>query len=638
MLTSFLNCYLRETGEGQWQSSDRVDGAGAAPLGRESGEREQLHVALPCLAVALRIDAAYRSPTGRHRFVLPVYLESEGKEAAPIEALTSIALILQSLSTTAIADDARKEGHATAGIMQSELLGSITRSCSVLESFIGVRLQHADRLSGRDCSFIEAEQALLFGHAFHPSPKSRLGFPEWRMHRYSPEVEGSFRLHYFAMHRRIVQEGSAWPNRASEIMRRELMDGMREAGEPVASPYAASLLQACLRSENYVFVPVHPVQADWLLREPSVQRWLMSGEAISLGEIGREYSATSSIRTVYHPDSQYMFKFSLRVKITNSLRINKRKELDGALEASRLMARIQSRLDSAHPRFQVIADAAWIAAVSKADEEESGFELIVRDNPFRGSLAERTLVVAALTQEPLPGRSHMLASIVAERSAEEGRTAAQISLDWFRRYLAISLEPLLWLYDEYGIALEAHQQNCVVRLDEEGYPERLYYRDSQGYYYAASRLTELAKLLPGIESSVNAFEDRIVEERFGYYLIVNHLFGVIQAFGGAGYADERVLLAELRALLESWESRAASPQLARFVRELLTKPACRVKANLLTRLCDIDELESELEQAVYAFMPNPLLTELPLADSVRKARAVTLHWRRERAHGRPSGA
>jgi spermidine-citrate ligase len=639
-LTGFLNCYLRETGEGQWRSADRSHGTDEAQRGhqaREQGEKlEQLRIALPRLSMTLRADAAYRSPTGRHRFVLPAYIEAENNEPVPIEGLTCIALLLQSISMTALADKGNEA--AVSGVVTAELLSRIIQSCGVLEETIRVRQQDISRLYDRDLAFIEAEQALLFGHAFHPSPKSRQGFPEWRMDRYSPEVKGSFRLHYFALHRRIVTEDSAWPNRASEITHGELLDSIREAGESTDNPHTARLLQACLQSGEFAFVPVHPVQADWLLHEPCVQRWLMSGEAVSLGEIGREYRPTSSIRTVYHPESRYMYKFSLRVKITNSLRVNKRKELVGALEASRLMARIQPRLEAAYPRFHVLAEAAWIAAGDSADAEESGFELIVRENPFRGALAERTFVIAALTQDPLPGCASLLAGIVSSRSAEEGRSPMQISLDWFRRYLALSLEPLLWLYDEYGIALEAHQQNGVVQLDEQGYPERFYYRDSQGYYYAASMCSELEKLLPGIGSSVNAFDDRIVEERFGYYLIVNHLCGVIQAFGGAGCADERVLLAELHAVLEACGSRAAAPHSDRFIRALLTEPSCRVKANLLTRLYDIDELERELEQAVYAEMPNPLLTELPRAESIRKARAITLHWRRERAYEWPTGA
>ncbi len=623
-LTGFLNCYVRETGEGQWRTPEREE------------KLNQLRIALPRLAMTLRADAAYRSPTGRHRFVLPAYIEAENNEPVPIEGLTCIALLLQSISMTGLGG---KGNEATAsGAATAELLSRIIQSCGVLEETIRLRQQDAGRLYDRDLAFIEAEQALLFGHAFHPSPKSRQGFPEWRMDRYSPEAKGSFRLHYFALHRRIVTEDSAWPNRASEITRGELTDSIREGGGSTGSPHAALLLQACLQSGEFAFVPVHPVQAEWLLHEPCVQRWLMSGEAVSLGELGREYRSTSSIRTVYHPASRYMYKLSLRVKITNSLRVNKRKELVGALEASRLMAQIQPRMEAAYPRFHVLADAAWIAAGDSVDTEESGFELLVRENPFRGVQAERSFVIAALTQDPLPGCVSLLAGIVAGRSKEEGRSPTQISLDWFRRYLSLSLEPLMWLYDEFGIALEAHQQNGVVQLDELGYPVRFYYRDSQGYYYAASMCSELEKLLPGIASSVNAFDDRIVEERFGYYLIMNHLCGVIQAFGSAGCADERVLLAELHAALEACGSRAASPHAARFIRTLLTEPACRVKANLLTRLEDIDELDRELEQAVYVEMPNPLLTELPHAESIRKARAITLHWRRERAYERSTGA
>ncbi|MGQ0417266.1 IucA/IucC family protein, partial [Bacillus sp. HC-TM] len=36
--------------------------------------------------------------------------------------------------------------------------------------------------------------------------------------------------------------------------------------------------------------------------------------------------ATSSLRTLYHPNSKYMLKFSFPVKVTNSMRINKLKE------------------------------------------------------------------------------------------------------------------------------------------------------------------------------------------------------------------------------------------------------------------------------------------------------------------------
>lgn len=54
-----------------------------------------------------------------------------------------------------------------------------------------------------------------------------------------------------------------------------------------------------------------------------------------IGPTGKCYMATSSLRTLYHPDAKYMLKFSFPVKVTNSMRINKLKELESGLEGKR---------------------------------------------------------------------------------------------------------------------------------------------------------------------------------------------------------------------------------------------------------------------------------------------------------------
>ena len=80
----------------------------------------------------------------------------------------------------------------------------------------------------------------------------------------------------------------------------------------------------------------------------------------------------------------------------------------------------------------------------------------------------------------------------------------------------------------------------------------------------------------------------MADERFGYYLAVNHLFGIVGTLGRDGVADERDLLADLAAHLAAWarEHRPVPPLVA----TLLGSPRLRVKANLRTRLDDIDEL------------------------------------------------
>ncbi|MCR2807139.1 IucA/IucC family protein [Paenibacillus soyae] len=603
-VTAFLNCYLRETGAGVWREA----GAG----NRRSGTAE-LKLLLPSQGLTIIAGAAYRSPTGRHQFRLPTYRQDAGsKLPVPIPVTTLFSLLIQELCA--------EQGEGAEAV---ELLLRALQSCRLLESFIAVRAGDAQELYNPKLTFLESEQSLVFGHTFHPTPKSRQGFPEWRQGRYSPETKGSFKLHYFAVHVSLLRQGSESKLQASDITRSECLAGMAEAGDRLPADAAAYI-----RDESFALVPVHPIQAEELMHGERVQSWLRDGKLISLGPIGLPFFPTSSIRTVYHPQSDYMYKFSLPVKITNSMRLNRTHELEGALEAARLAAAIEPWLGGSFPRFRIIRDLAY-ATIGETANEESGFELIIRENPFKGESSRGVALMASFTQEAIPAAeaAPLLANVIRQLAERERRQAAQISVDWFRAYLAISLRPLAAMYAEHGIVLEAHLQNCLLRLDEAGYPELFYYRDSQGYYYARSRAGQLETLVPGLASGGNVYDDELAEERFGYYLLVNHLFGLIQSFGLFGLADERVLLLELRAELELL-ARTYGERGALF-EKWITCRKLRIKANLLTRLRDVDELEADLEQAVYAEMANPLSEAVPSKELIRKAKRVTARWRRE---------
>lgn len=607
-LTNFLNCYIRETGRGEilefssWFPGSRL-----------------LVIKLNAQRMKLMIPLQYWSPTGRHVYESAVYVYDSNQEPQPISCWTAISWLI---------DNLRAPGDERSG--SDELLYRILLSERTMEMYIRNRMEDGDSLYRADLNFLEAEQSLIFGHTFHPSPKSRQGFPEWRQQDYAPETKGTFKIHYFAAHQSIVYEQSMWPMKASEILLKELLCGL----DPDES---GQFQQEWGRFKNqFVLMAVHPVQGEWLQTQPHVQKWVECGKLIDLGLLGRHMNPTSSVRTVYHSGSEYMYKFSIRVKITNSMRVNKRKELDSALEAASLMSSIGPIINTRYPNYHVIIDGAYMTLGDTA-EQESGFELLIRENPFReGEQSEvGRMTVAALTQESID-HSPMLIRNVMERAMNgsvDGNhgnhgNLSHVSVRWFRKYLEISLQPMIWMYSEFGIALEAHLQNCVLVLDEVGYPKALYYRDSQGYYYAKSRVGELEQYIAGISASSNVFEDALVEERFGYYLIVNHLFGLIQSFGIARLVDERALLMEVRAELESLKTECHKA--AGLIEYWLSTPVLRCKANLLTRLYDVDELESELEQAVYISFPNPLGTEVPHTELVRKARLVTARWREER--------
>ncbi|MCL7417525.1 MAG: IucA/IucC family siderophore biosynthesis protein, partial [Halalkalicoccus sp.] len=161
-----------------------------------------------------------------------------------------------------------------------------------------------------------------------------------------------------------------------------------------------------------------------------------------------------------------------------------------------------------------------------------------------------------------------------------------------------------------GVGLEAHQQNSVLTLDEAGYPTMFRYRDNQGFYFPESVHSDVDAYLPGVgERADTVCADAIADERLRYYVILNNVFDLINAFGCAGLVSERRLLGLLREELERACDRYNRPS-SDFLEPLLESPTIPCKANLLTRFRGLDELENDLEnQSVYADVTNPLVTE-----------------------------
>jgi siderophore synthetase component len=306
-----------------------------------------------------------------------------------------------------------------------------------------------------------------------------------------------------------------------------------------------------------------------------------------------------------------MFKFSVPVKITNSLRINQRKELARGVEISCLLeTEVGVRMHQEFPNFRILEDPAYIDLNST--EECSGFEVVIRDNPFYEN-SKHTSLIAGLCQDHPYGGKPRIHYVIEEIAHRENRSKEEVSIDWFQRYLSLTLDPMIWLFNTYGIALEAHQQNSVIQL-ENGYPKTFYYRDNQGYYYSKSKSQRLMELLPGLNTlSDTVCEDDVAEERLRYYFFFNHLFGLINGFGVSGLVEEKALLNLLRVRLKQHEEKVPS----NLLKSLLYQPVLNCKANLLTRFHDMDELVGPMEsQSVYTLVKNPIAKEVEISHAL----------------------
>ncbi|MCH0561896.1 iron transporter [Streptomyces sp. MUM 136J] len=546
-----------------------------------------LRIPLPASGATLLAPVHHWSPTGWHRFG-PAALAGAPDHRAPLDAVTVAALLGR--ETAGAAQPAPAAGSAGGAALHStDLVARVADSVRRTAAFLHDRRQHP--ADGPD-RFLSAEQALLLGHPLHPAPKSREGLTEAEERPFSPELRGSFPLHWIAVAPSVHAADSAWTERGRLVPAEQLTARLAGPGLPLEDGATA--------------LPLHPWQWREVRHRPETAALLDAGLLRDLGPFGAPWHPTSSVRTVYRPGAPAMLKLSLGLRITNSRRENLRKELHRGTEVHRLLRTGLARAwHAAHPGFDIVRDPAWLAVDDQDGVPVPGLDIVIRHNPF--APADDVTCLAGLVSPGWRGTGSRLAEAITRLAARTGRPRDAVAAEWLLRYLEQVVRPVLWLDGEAGIALEAHQQNTLLLLDADGWPVGGRFRDNQGYYFRESRRADLDARLPGIGVRSDTFvPDAVTDERFTYYLAINNVFGLIGAFGAQGIAGERLLLAAFRRFLTgaaSGPGRMRSTLPAR----LLESPVLRCKANLLTRLQGLDELVGPVDtQSVYVTIANPL--------------------------------
>ncbi|MGW0188000.1 IucA/IucC family protein [Streptomyces sp. NPDC003362] len=556
-----------------------------------------LRIPLPASGTALLAPVRYRSETGWHRFGIPQLADaprqprparptSPVQPAPPVDAVTVAALLAREAARGCRSTDlsALAPGHGT------DLVARVADSVRRAATFI--RERRSSPAHGPDL-FLTAEQALLLGHPLHPTPKSREGITEAEARYYSPELRGSFALHWLAVAPSLLATDSAWTERGRVIPAHSLTAHLAGTDLPLPEGHAA--------------LPLHPWQFRETRHSRQVAALLDAGLLKDLGVRGAPWHPTSSVRTVYRSEAPAMLKLSVGLRITNSRRENLRKELHRGVEVHRLLRTgLSQQWRSAHPGFDIVRDPAWLAVDAPDGDPVPGLDVMIRHNPFTPT-DDVSCIAALVAPQPQARTPSRLADLVTRLAVRTGRPRAAVAAEWFLRYLEQVVRPVLWLDGEAGIALEAHQQNTLLLLDAQGWPSGGRYRDNQGYYFRESHRARLEARLPGIGERSDTFvSDEVTDERFAYYLAINNVLGLVGAFGSQRLADERLLLAAFRRFLDG---AAAGPDRLRssLPARLLDSSVLRCKANLLTRLHGLDELVGPVDtQSVYVTIANPL--------------------------------
>lgn len=278
------------------------------------------------------------------------------------------------------------------------------------------------------------------GHNLHPGAKTRTGFSIEEMLAYAPDFSDSIDLPWLTVEKSLLARSGVLP-------------ALFDLGDQWA-------------------VPVHPWQRRHILPQVYAEEW--AAEKIrDLDRPPLRVRLSTSLRTVHPVDTDFpILKLSVGSLMTSTERSMSRHTVRQGPIYSRLLARVFEHAPSWAKNVSTMAETGGL---SWADPHESGNRSRQLSLVLRERLREPDgLVAVPCSTLPQPCGANLRSTYTAEFFARgEG------PLRNLRRYCDLIIPFHLNLYLEWGLALEAHLQNCVMLWSDNG-PERLWLRDWGG--------------------------------------------------------------------------------------------------------------------------------------------------------------
>lgn len=567
----FLNSLIRE-----WNNWDLIENN---PSSADKNIKKSLILKLAASDAEIRVPVIFWSPAGYHCFGTPMW-KSNGDRLEPI-SLPELAILLL------------KEGEIGGSVSPDAKLVFQQRVLDSMRSITRLLRETFDErpFAESDPDFIGAEKALRFGHAAHPFPRSRDEFTDEDNRRFGPEYGNTFALRWWVVEPELLAQGAA--------------DGF-DVSDTIAS--IAPDFRLIEKAAGRPLIPLHPWQAARLSLRPDIQQLEHQGRITDLGSGAAHWRATSSLRAIYSPDSDWMLKFSLNLRLTNSRRIVEPSECLRGINVHRLVTgTIGKALKKRFPDFHIMGEPGWVSLRLPDGSIDSETIAVFRENPFRGEQQPHAAVLAALCERHPDGNGSHVADLIRRIAASEGAAETDVAKRWFERFLDVAIAPFMIAQGDYGLLFGAHQQNLVLGL-RDGWPNALYFRDCQGTGYVRSFLPFLRAHLPEAGGETDhVFGSDEAAQLVGYYLFINGVFALIAALGSAHFIDEDALFAILRCFLQQLQKQPVEDKTA--LEYLLHSPTLVAKGNFMISAGNVNENTDVTDSlASYIRFSNPLST------------------------------
>jgi siderophore synthetase component/predicted MFS family arabinose efflux permease len=533
---TLLNCLVREV---------------SGPEGQLVHEDGHLVIRLPRRDIVVRAQIRRTCVIGAHRFTGPAQALGEDGWA--------------DIGWHQLAEYVEQELELRTGVTNDEFVSQVASSHHTITAALR---QRAAAPAIHPDPYLASEQALVYGHRYHPTPKA-YSFDVQTWLPYAPEVGARLRLRWLAVpYAQLRQQCSDWASL-------ELFERLGHALRTAATP-----------PRTHALLPVHPWQFALLGRQLNLR------DVVDLGEDTAVAVPTSSVRTVWHPDAEAFLKFSLNVRITNCFRKNSDYELAAAVTLTELLRPIVQDIRARFPGTVVLAEPAY-RTLDGAPELVEGFGVIIREGLHQHCAPGVTALLAAtIADEHATSPAHVYALI---KRAGGSSTAA---VTWLRDYASLLIPPVLYAYFQHGVVFEPHLQNVVVGIGPDGRPRQVFLRDMEGTKLVPARHAGALSTMSETVRQQVSYDAQRGWNRIVYCLLVNHVAEVIAAIADGYPHLERSLWDQVRVVLEDYiTEHDPSPQLL----GLLSGVPLPAKANLLTRW----ERKAD-RHATYVPLINPL--------------------------------
>lgn len=447
------------------------------------------------------------------------------------------------------------------------------------------------------------EQWSAVGHPLHIVPKAHLGVDPSTAHAMFPEFQPTVQTRLAALRRDVAHV--------------ELADGIESIYHYFGHHFPDwfrdwehRLIIENRCPENYVPLPVHPWQADVILKHLCAVS-IVEGHLLLLDGPTLDTEPTLSVRTVMPCGDSHApnLKLSLAVRLTSGVRSITPRSCQMGPRICHLLRKIiaedkqlQSRVELVdeevgihyNPRYDAVDHARYVSAILRR-----GISSCVATD-------ELAVIGAALPlYSPITGMPLFL-----EVSGHVLCTLNE-ALNSFREYVQLLLEIILRFYLVHGISLEAHGQNCLVVFGGAHEVRRILLRDFGGI-----RIYEPSLMAHGHHLTIH--KDRLTIVKCFEELRLNLLHRVYQchighlAYGLSSYfglAESRFWMevaGVTEGVLDSLRNEVES-YLWLEERAFILDPIWLGKASLRMRLLD-------RAKDISVKVPNPLLQAFHCCD------------------------